>query len=175
MHFLGERWRFSGGDLVGKLKVVIRSVWCSVFLGYLHPRSVVRRNLCWRGVKLCLSDPCCRAMDRKGGNAAGSSSQGRSAWGTPLQSKPQTQLDGPRSSGPAGAAISTKMLVKNAPLSFSSKPAVQNPVYSSSDDDSESGGEGGTQSRNINALESSIMADYPSTEDMDDTGAVFSP
>ena len=53
------------------------------------------------------------------------------------------------------------MLVKNAPLSFSSKPAVQNPVYSSSDDDSESGGEGGAHSRNIDALESSIMADYP--------------
>ena len=82
------------------------------FLGDLDPRSVVRRNLCWwRGVKLCLSDPCCRAMDRKGANAAGSSSQGRSAWNTPLQSKPQTQLDG-GSSGPAGAAISTKMLLR---------------------------------------------------------------
>ena len=31
MHFLGERSRFSGGDLVGELKVVIGSVCCSGF------------------------------------------------------------------------------------------------------------------------------------------------
>jgi hypothetical protein len=101
-------------------------------------------------------------MDRRGGHAAGSSSQGRGAWNTPLHSASQRD----------GGAV--KMPVKkNAPLSFSSKPAVQNPVYSSSDEDSESGGEGGAQCRNVDALESSIMADYPSTEDVDDTGAAL--
>jgi len=96
-------------------------------------------------------------MDRGGGHAAGSSSQGRSAWNTPLHPKPQ-------------AALSTKMAMKSPALSFNSQ--VKNPPYSSSEDESESGGEGGDvqAGRNVDALESSIMADYPITEDMDATG-----
>lgn len=110
-------------------------------------------------------------MDRRGGQGSGSSSsQGRSAWNTPLQSK---SPHGGASGSVAEGGVSSKVLVKKNPvLSFNSKPAVQNVVYSSSDEDSESGGEGGVQGRNVDALESKIMADYPSAEDMDDTGEV---
>lgn len=101
-----------------------------------------------------VSDPCCRAMDSRGA----ASSQGRSAWNKPLRTKP----DG----GASESVVASRVPVKNPPLSFASKPAVQNTVYSSSDEDSESGGD-----RNVDALESSIMADYPTTGDMDDTGA----
>lgn len=103
-------------------------------------------------------------MDRRGGHAAGSSSQGRSAWNTPLHPKPRIPPPDGRLPGPSNPA----MAIKSPALSFNPQ---QNPAYSFSDDDSESGGEGGAQvGRNVDALESSIMADYPSTEDMDATG-----
>lgn len=95
-------------------------------------------------------------------HAAGTSSQGRNAWNTPLRNQPQSQ---------ASAAI--KMPVKNPPLSFTNQPALADPIYSSSDEDSESGGEGGARGRDVDALESAIMADYPTTEDIDDTGVAF--
>jgi len=100
-------------------------------------------------------------MDRRGGHDAGSSSQGRSAWNTPLlHPKP-------------AAPLFTKMAMRKPALSFN--PSLQNPPYSSSEDDSESGGEGGDApaGRNVDSLESSIMADYPSTGDMDATGTIL--
>lgn len=103
-------------------------------------------------------------MDRRGGHVSGSSS---SAWNTPLHAKPRVQTPDGRLPGPSKPA----MAVERPALTF--KPAVQqNPICSSSDDDSESGGEGG--GRHVDVLESSIMADYPSTEDMDSTGASYS-
>lgn len=85
-------------------------------------------------------------MDRRGGgDAGGSSLQVRSAWSAPLH---QTG----------------KMAVKRPALSFNSQ-VQQNPPCSSSEDDSD-----GDAGHNVDALESSIMADYPSTEDTDDTG-----
>lgn len=122
-------------------------------------------------------------MDKRGGHpSAGissSSTQGRTnAWATPLN-KPQSQ-SGVRPSSAAPTTIASSSVIKkpsnNPQMSFNPQPsgAIDSAYISSSEDDSESGGEGETRGRDVEKLESIIMADYPSSENMDDTGMFFS-
>lgn len=121
------------------------------------------------------------AMDKRGGHpsagTSSSSTQGRTnAWATPFN-KPQSQSSVRPSSAPTAMASSSiiKKVSDNPQMSLNPQPtgAIDSAFISSSEDDSESGGEGETRGRDVEKLESIIMADYPSSENMDDTGMFF--